>query len=78
MEDAELLKTIKLWAKMCTHADVACRLVYYINNTTNADAEWRNWSCPKHHYGGSGAVPECPICEREAILTVPTAGKGEG
>jgi hypothetical protein len=65
MNDRELLAEIKKRAKECNHADDACDLVYFINNTVGANAPWRSWSCEKHHYGGHGPENQCPRCAEE-------------
>ena len=65
MTDAELLEEIKKRARECLHADSACGLVYFINNTVGADAEWRDWTCEEHHYTGSGPVNLCPECKEK-------------
>lgn len=68
MTDAELLEIIKHKAKECRHADDACQLVYFINNTVEAtgDGVWRSWACNVHHWSGSGPIPKCPDCLRYA------------
>lgn len=66
MTDAELLATIKEMARQCSHADQACQLVFFINNTVDAKhAYWRSWRCETHNYGGSGAISVCPMCPQE-------------
>lgn len=65
MTEKEFLEEIKKQAKECLHTDSACGLVYFINNTCDADAQWRDWHCEKHNYGGSGAIPNCPKCKNE-------------
>jgi hypothetical protein len=65
MTDDELLEEIKRRAKKCKHADDACKLVYFINNTVNSDAYWRDWHCEKRHYTGTGSIPDCPRCKQD-------------
>ncbi len=60
--DAELLAEIKERAAKIVHADEACQLVYFVNNTVGADAPWRSWTCEKHHYSGHGPLNQCPKC----------------
>ncbi len=69
--DAKFLAEIKKRAAACMHADQACDLVYFINNTVNAKACWRSWSCVEHGWGGHGAVPNCPVCRRQAEAEKP-------
>jgi hypothetical protein len=53
MTDEQLLEEIKRRARECVHADQACRLVYFINNTVDADAPWRD------RQGVGDRAPEC-------------------
>ena len=62
LTDTELLDEIKKFAANCNHADQACALVYFINNSVNASAPWRSWKCKLHNYSGQGSVPQCPKC----------------
>lgn len=66
-DNVEFLEEIKKRAKECSHADQACGLVYFINNTVKADTPWRNWHCEKHNYGGHGVISECPGCDKEKV-----------